>query len=236
MERLGIMQPYFFPYIGYFSLIKHTDKFILLDEVQFIRHGWIERNRILKQTGGWQYIAVPLKKHTQKTRIKDIEINNSQSWKKKIIDQIGYYRKAPYYKEIKELLEKCFAIEYSDITHLNKKCLEEVCCYIGITTPIEIFSEMGIEIEPVTKSDEWALNICLALDGVKEYWNPPGGRAFFDTQKYKDKGIDLKFQEIILSPYMQNGESIMGLSIIDVLMFNSIEKVKEMLEEFYLYE
>lgn len=63
--RLGIMQPYFFPYIGYFSLMKQVDEFILLDDVQFIRHGWIERNRILKPSGGWQYIAIPLKNTTK---------------------------------------------------------------------------------------------------------------------------------------------------------------------------
>ena len=99
--RLGIMQPYFFPYIGYISLIKNVDKFILLDDVQFIRHGWIERNRILKPTGGWQYISVPLEKHGQKIAIKDIKINNSQQWKSKIISQLTYYKKAPYYR-------KCF--------------------------------------------------------------------------------------------------------------------------------
>ena len=73
--RLGIMQPYFFPYIGYMSLIKNTDLFILFDDVQFIRHGWIERNRILKPSGGWQYIAVPLEKHHRDTLIKEIRIN-----------------------------------------------------------------------------------------------------------------------------------------------------------------
>ena len=96
--KLGIMQPYFFPYIGYFSLIKHTDDFILLDTVQFIRHGWIERNRILKPSDGWQYIMVPLKKHSRETLIKNIEINNEQQWKEKILAQLQHYKKqAPYF-------------------------------------------------------------------------------------------------------------------------------------------
>ena len=76
--RLGIMQPYFLPYLGYISLIKHTDEFILFDSAQFIRHGWIERNRILKPGEGWQYIAVPLVKHGQKTAFCSVEINKLQ--------------------------------------------------------------------------------------------------------------------------------------------------------------
>lgn len=76
--KLGIMQPYFLPYLGYISLIKNTDKFILFDTVQFIRHGWIERNRILKQTGGWQYIQIPLEKKQMSTVIKDVKINNKE--------------------------------------------------------------------------------------------------------------------------------------------------------------
>ena len=90
--KVAIMQPYFFPYLGYFGLINHTEKFILFDTVQFIRHGWIERNRILKPMEDWQYIAVPLKKHSQKTLIKDIEINNSIDWKNKIFAQLTHYK------------------------------------------------------------------------------------------------------------------------------------------------
>ena len=95
--KLGIMQPYFLPYIGYFSIIKHTDEFILFDSVQFIRHGWIERNRILKQSGGWQYIQVPIiKNNGRETLIKDIRINNTDNWKTKILAQIQHYKKKSY--------------------------------------------------------------------------------------------------------------------------------------------
>lgn len=92
--KLGIMQPYFFPYLGYFSLIKHTDRFILFDTVQFIRHGWIERNRILKPNEGWQYIQVPLiKDKGRDTVIKDVKIRNTENWQQKIIAQLQHYKK-----------------------------------------------------------------------------------------------------------------------------------------------
>ena len=102
------MQPYFMPYIGYYSLIKHTDEFILFDPVQFIRHGWIERNRILKQGGGWQYIQVPLiKDNGRDTLIKDVRINNSEPWKQKMLAQLQHYKKkAPYYFKVIKMLNE----------------------------------------------------------------------------------------------------------------------------------
>ena len=235
--RLGIMQPYFFPYIGYFSLIKHVDKFILLDDVQFIRHGWIERNRILKPTGGWQYIAVPLRKHDQTTRIKDIEIKNEIDWKQKILAQLVHYKRAPYYREVIQILEEIFQKEYNTITELNAAALRVSIRYLGIVTPIEIFREMDVRIGEVTSPDEWALNICKAIPEVNEYWNPPGGKTFFDSSKYKDNGIELRFEKVNITEYTQNGCSFEpGLSIIDVMMFNSPEKIYRMLDDYVLCE
>ena len=233
-KRLGIMQPYFMPYLGYFSLIKHTDMFILLDEVQFIRHGWIERNRILKQTGGWQYIGVPLKSHSQKTIIKEIEINNNMPWKARLLDQIAHYKKAPYYWRVRKLLEEALEGEIEDISHLNQKCLLTVCQYLGITTPIHVFSDMGLSIEPVREADEWALSICKEIAGEISYWNPPGGKTFFNVEKYHKNGIEIKFQQVEIKEYQQKGDTfIPGLSILDVMMFNSVSDINKMLDAYY---
>lgn len=234
--KIGIMQPYFLPYLGYISLIKNTDKFILFDTVQFIRHGWIERNRILKQTGGWQYIQVPLEKKQMSTIIKEVKINNQQKWKEKILAQLQHYKKiAPYYYKTLQILEKVFSKEYESITKLNKDLLEEICKYLGISTPIFIFSEMNLKIEEVNAPDEWALKICKALGGVEEYWNPLGGMNFFDRNKYEKENIKLYFQKINLHNYDQRKESFEeGLSIIDVLMFNSPEEINKMLDDYEL--
>ena len=182
LVKLGIMQPYFFPYIGYFSLIKNVDSFILLDEVQFIRHGWIERNRILKPQEGWQYINIPLKKHSQKTLIKDIEIHYSLQWKKKFFAQLMHYKWAPYYREVVKLLEEIFDADFHSIVDINCYSLKHICQYIGIYTPITVFSNMNLCIKKVNAPDEWALNICKAIPEVTEYWNPPGGKSFFDIK------------------------------------------------------
>ena len=112
--RLAIMQPYFFPYLGYFSLIKNTDHLILLDEVQFIRHGWIERNRMLKENDGWLYIQVPIKKDKgRNTLIKNIEVNNSLPWKEKILSQVRHYKNiAPNYSVVFNLMQEFWGEEY----------------------------------------------------------------------------------------------------------------------------
>lgn len=233
--RLGIMQPYFFPYLGYISLIKHSDKFILFDTPQFIRHGWIERNRILKPGGGWQYISVPLVKHSQKTPINKIEINNSIDWKEKILSQMVHYKKAPYYEVVMNLLQEVFEREYTDIVSLNKEALEQVCAYLRIKTDIRVFSEMNLRIDEVNAPDEWALNICKSIEGADEYWNPPGGKEFFDTSKYEQAGIEIKFQKMNLREYKQGKNAFEeGMSIIDVMMYNSLEEISRMLDDYEL--
>lgn len=234
--KLSIMQPYFLPYLGYFSLIKHTDEFILLDTVQFIRHGWIERNRILKPSDGWQYIMVPLKKYSRETIIKDIEINNDQQWKEKILAQLQHYKKqAPYFSNVIDILNEIFSKEYATIVDLNLASLKTVCNYLGINTPIQVFSLMNIDIEPANAPDEWALNICKALGNVDEYWNPPGGQSFFDRKKYENAGINLKFHSAILTDYDQKRNVFEpGLSIIDVMMFNSVDEINKMLDNYEL--
>lgn len=241
--RLAIMQPYFMPYIGYFSLIKHTDEFVLFDPVQYIRHGWIERNRILKQTGGWQYVQVPvILENGRDTLIQDALVNNKEQWQQRMLAQLQHYKKrAPYYWKVVKLLNDVFAEEYVDITHLNKKALQVVCNYLGIYRKFPIFSEMELHIGPVNAPDEWALRICEAWNkeesGEKVDWyiNPIGGTEFFDRNKYEDAGIHIAFQQMELTEYDQRAVSFeAGLSILDVLMFNSPEEINAMLDKFSL--
>lgn len=231
------MQPYFLPYLGYFSLIKNTDEMILFDTVQFIRHGWIERNRILKQNGGWQYFQVPLiKDNGRESLIKDVKIDNLQDWKGRILARLQHYRKqSPYYFRTINLLKEVFSKDYEDIVSLNKESLRIICQFLGIEREFPIFSQMGLEIEPAKSSDEWALNICLAIDGVNEYWNPIGGISFFDRKKYENAGVNLIFQQMVLKEYNQGRDVFEpGLSIIDVMMFNSPEEINSMLNCFEL--
>ena len=88
--RLGLNQPYFFPYIGHFSLIQHVDRYIIDDVVQFTDKSWMTRNRILNAQNGWQYILVPVKRHSSKSPIYEIEINNEKKWQIKLLKQMYY--------------------------------------------------------------------------------------------------------------------------------------------------
>ena len=232
---LGIMQPYFFPNLGHFSLINQVDKWIVFDPVQFIRHGWIERNRILKPDGDWQYIGVPLVKHSRDTLIKDIQIRTNDPWKQKLLSQIQHYKKkAPFYKDVVQLIESSFELETESISILNAHLLAQVCTYIGIDFDYEIYSEMEIEHGPIQHSGDWALEISKS-QGAQIYINPIGGKSIFDLDSFKENNIEIKFLEFNTIEYQQKGQPFKAsLSIIDVLLFNSAEKTKEMLNNFNL--
>lgn len=234
--KIGIMQPYFFPYIGYFSLMNAMDEFILFDTVQFIRHGWIERNRILSPVDGWQYVAVPLERHSRSTQISAIRINNNLAWKTKLLRQLEHYKKrAPHYESTIRIITNALEINTDNIVNLNKHILETICLYLGIDTKISVYSSMNLKIANVTSPDEWALNICNAVGNVDEYWNPEGGLEFFDCKKYLDKGINIKFLKMRDVPYSQFRPTYESfLSIIDVLMFNSVDEIRVMLGEYDL--
>jgi len=238
MAKIGIMQPYFFPYIGYYSLIAHTDQFILFDVVQFIRHGWIERNRTLKPQEGWQYVSVPLEKFTLGTKIQDVKIRQSEDWREKLIRQLDHYKKrAPFYKDALDTIKEALDIETTNISHLNKNILEKTCQYIGIPANFQIFSEMDLKIDPVTHPGEWALNISKSI-GALEYINPTGGVEIFDQRQFDQAKIKLSFMGNNLPNYPQRRPTFeIGLSIIDVMMFNSPEQIRVMSQDiFYLQD
>ena len=230
--KLGIMQPYFFPYLGYFNLINCVDKWIVFDTAQYIRHGWVNRNRILHPKEGWQYIIVPLRKHPRDTPIKDVQINNDQDWKRRIIGQLQHYKKkARYFRETIVLVEDCLAPEENSISRLNAFILGKVCARLGIRLDYDFFSEMDLELGPVEGPEDWALRISEAM-GAKEYVNLPGGVDLFDEQKFTDSNIKLTIRNLPPFEYSCRGyEFIPNLSVIDLLMWNEPETIKQYLDE-----
>lgn len=234
--KLGIMQPYFFPYLGYYSLIKSTDQFILFDTVQFIRHGWIERNRTLKPVEGWQYIAVPLEKKAYlRTAISELVIRNNEDWKGKLIRQLEHYKKrAPFYSETMNVIDDALNMGTTSIVKLNENILKKTCEYLQIPLKISIFSEMNLEIGEVNDPGGWALEISKTL-GASEYINPTGGMGIFNPEQYSKSGISLRFLGNNLQPYNQRRQPFeAGLSIIDVMMFNDIECINNLIDDIFL--
>ena len=225
--KLGIMQPYFFPYLGYFDLISCTDQWIVFDTAQYIRHGWVNRNRILHPTDGWQYIIVPTQHHDQKTPINEIRITDDGRWRDKLLGQLQHYKKkAPFFSTVVDLVSTCLYDTDGSLNQLNIRSLGRICAYVGIPFHHSLFSEMDLELGPVEGPGDWALRIMEAL-GASEYINPPGGVDLFDRSKFDAAGIGLTIQTPVAFVYVCDDYKYEpNLSIIDVLMWNSPEAVR----------
>lgn len=235
--KLAVMQPYFFPYIGYFQLIRATDKFIVFDVVQYIDRGWMNRNRILSpnNTEGWNYITIPVS-GPKKDLIKNIQIDTQNKKIKETIGKLTYYKhlRAPYYQDVKEIYENVINKNFSYLIDLNIESLKVVCDYLGITFNYEICSKKDYDFNKVEGPGDWSFEISKQ-ERANTYINPIGGIQLFDKKKFNDSGIELKFLKTKNIVYRQSRrEFIPSLSIIDVLMFNSKEEIKEMLNEYEL--
>lgn len=233
--KIAIMQPYFFPYIGQFQLIHATDRFVLCDDVQYIRHGWINRNRVLKPNEGFYYVTVPLAKHSSSDLIRNIRVMDDDGWKQKILRQVEHYKKkAPFYSNVCCLLSNCLATAETSIAKLNGTCLKAVCAYIGIDFTVEISSEMGLDYSNVRSTDEWAIRICEQL-GASEYLNPIGGITLYEKKKFREHELGLRFLQPTIRSYNQGRNGFEpSLSILDVMMFNSPDQIKAMLNDYEL--
>jgi hypothetical protein len=232
--KIAIMQPYLFPYIGYFSLIKATDFWVVFDNVQFIRHGWIERNRVLNSNGGCQYIKVPLVKASRQNLIKDTYIRFDENWEDKILAQLTCYKKkAPYYSEVINLIEQIFQKKHKEITSLNVLALEKISEYIGISFDYKIFSQTEMDFSSAIKeAGDWALQISKYYN-ANMYINPYGGKDIFNIESFQNEGIDIKFLKNNLDSYNQKKNKFEpGLSIIDVLMFNSPFETQKLIDSY----
>lgn len=231
--KLAIMQPYFMPYIGYFQLINSVDQFIIYDNIQYTKKGWINRNRIL-MNGKDQLITLPIKKDSDYLNVVEREL--SESWdkdKNKIINIIkSSYSKSPYFQEVFELLSKClnnpeknlFKFIYDSIVLIND--------YLAIKTPIVISS--SINADHTLKSQDKVLSLCKAQK-ADVYINSIGGVELYDKAIFKQNGIKLNFIKSDPIKYKQfNNEFISWLSIIDVMMFNSKEQIQEYLNKYTL--
>ena len=229
--KLGIMQPYFFPHLGYFDLINCTDRWIVFDTPQYIRHGWVNRNRILHPRAGWQYLIAPVQKHDRAAAINTVEVLPGTDWRQKILGQIQHYRKqAPFFLKTYELVRACLANEENSLARLNTAILASVCAYLDIRFEYEFFSDMNLALGSVRGPGEWALRICEAL-GADEYVNPPGGAAIFEPGQFEAAGIKLILRELPPLEYSCRGhEFVPHLSIIDLLMWNTPSHVKQYLE------
>jgi hypothetical protein len=229
--KLGIMQPYFFPYLGYFALIHATDLWVVFDTPQYIRHGWVNRNRILHPTHGWQYIIAPIKRHERETPISRIETAPPDEWRPRILGQLMHYKQnAPFFRRTLALVEECLAGEDPSLARRNMRILGLVCAHLGIAWRHEVFSTMNLDVGEITAPGDWALRISERL-GATEYLNPPGGTDLFEPARFTERGITLTIQAPFKFTYATPGYTFeAGLSVIDALMWNTPEAIKARLD------
>lgn len=230
--KVGIMQPYFWPYLGYFQLLNMTDKFILYDNIEYTKKGWINRNRYLCQ-GTDKYFTIPIEKDSDFLDVKDRKISRVFD-PEKLINQIKMaYIKAPFFADIYPLF--CKTVEY-DEPNLFEYIFHSIRCiteYLGIETEIIVSSKLGIGHEKKGKDKVMAL--CKSVQGT-EYINPIGGIELYDKIEFLNNGIKLQFIQMKNTiKYKQfTKDFIPALSILDVLMFNSLPEVKKMLLQYQL--
>lgn len=230
--NIGIMQPYFFPYIGYWQLINAVDEYVIYDDVNYIKGGWINRNYILLN-GKPHRVNLHIKDASPNRLIKDTEILQTQRDTEKFLMTIVQgYRKAPYFEEIYYLLDKAMnyrSINLADYLTFQLKIVVE---YLGIQTKLLLASD--IKNDKDMKGEKKIIDICRKRH-ADCYINPLGGKQLYEQENFEKYGLQLKFLKMGDIIYQQFGNSFVSrLSIIDVLMFNSIEDVNVLLDQYTL--
>ncbi|MFH1457016.1 MAG: WbqC family protein [Patescibacteria group bacterium] len=230
--KLAIMQPYFFPYIGYFQLIDLVDQFVIYDDVNFIKKGWINRNNILVDEKNY-LITLPLEKVSQNKLINEIKISDDKRKLKKILNIIFHsYKKAPYFEEMYPIITSCIQYEPINLVDYLTNSLKEICKYLNIKTNLILSSD--IEKDNQLKGQEKILEICK-IRKANHYINPIGGMEIYDREKFNRNEIKINFLKTENILYNQKTkEFIPNLSIIDVIMFNSKEESQNLLTKFSL--
>ncbi|MBV7419530.1 WbqC family protein [Comamonas sp. CMM03] len=224
---LGIMQPYFLPYIGYFQLIAAVDEFIVYDNIKYTKKGWINRNRLLSN-GEAATFSLPLRKDSDALDIVHRELSESFDRKKLLNQFIGAYGKAPYFQETIALIQDILLYDSSNLFYFLKNSITAVCKHIGIPTRIQDSSALPIDHD--LKSQDRVLAMCQATHATT-YINPIGGVELYSRDAFEARGIQLKFIQSELHPYPQNHHDFVPwLSIVDVLMFNPVQDVSAMLK------
>lgn len=227
------MQPYLFPYIGYWQLISTVDTFVIYDNIQFSKKGWFHRNNILVN-GEKTLFTIPLKKDSDYLDVKDRYLaEDAKKQITKIVSQIEQsYKKAPYFSEIHPLIKDILLNNEKNLFKYIYNSVVKICNYLEIDTKIIISST--IDINHSLKSQDKVIALNKALNATK-YINPIGGTELYEFEEFKKENIELTFLESNVPEYKQfENEFIPYLSIIDIMMFNSKNEVKRMLMEYKL--
>lgn len=228
--KLGIMQPYFFPYIGYFQLMKVVDTYVIADDVNFIKGGWANRNKMLLQGREFMFSLVTLGTSSNKL-FKDHYIAEDQSKLLKTIELS--YKKAPQFQNVFPLIEEIFEYEDKNFARFVGNSLIQIADYLDYNTKILYASE--IDSDRGLKPQDRIISDCKLL-GADTYLNAIGGMNLYDKEKFQKAGIHLQFlksKPVVYRQFCKN-EFVPCLSMLDVMMFNTVEETNELLTHYDL--
>lgn len=234
MKKVALMQPYLFPYLGYFQLIQSVDLFIVYDDVQWIKGGWINRNRILSN-GLPAYLTLPVKKGSVKDYINQREfVDDIETKKAEMLEWLTEcYADAPYFSEVFDLVRKSLSFDESIVSLFVINSIRLICEYIGVETEIILSSSIAGKNENLRGQDR-VIDIVKTMAATR-YVNAIGGQELYDQEAFANHGIELAFIKSGEIKYKQrNKPFVPGLSIIDVMMFNSPDEIKGMLQNYEL--
>jgi hypothetical protein len=222
--RVAIMQPYILPYIGYFQLISAVDRFVIYDDIKYTKKGWINRNRMLLNGRGTLF-SIPIKGASDRLHIRDRKLALDFDRGKLLNAFREAYRSAPYFSVTFPLLETIVWHNEENLFGFLHYSIVRTCDHLGIATRIEVSS--AFDIDHGLKGEAKVMALCAAT-GADIYINPIGGTELYSASSFADRGVDLSFLRSNEISYDQlGGPFIPWLSIVDVMMFNSIDAIKE---------
>lgn len=224
------MQPYLFPYLGYFQLIDSVDRFVVYDDVNYIKQGWINRNNILLNDKAFMF-NIPLNGASSFKKINETEVDNRVNWRKKLMQTFSHaYSKAPNYKRVYPIIENTINCKSDFISDVCLSGIINVCEYLSIKTLIRtssvIYNNQNLQ------SSDRVIDICKKEEATI-YINAIGGMKLYDKNIFLENGLDLKFISSGKINYKQyNNDFVSSLSIIDLLMFNTREDCEILLKNY----
>lgn len=245
-KSLAIMQPYFFPYLGYFQLINSVDDFVLYDQVAYIKNGWINRNRLVSTNSHVFYITVPLSKKRRSTNynISEVMISNEKKYRSSIMKSIEHnYHKTPYFKELRNWVKEILHFETESISKFNLNSLNSICSLLEIKPPIILSAETIRTIEaelqemnlPRNEIKYERIRLIANLFKSKVYINPIGGIEIYEREKMEKFGLKSYFLKMNPLIYRNKSSSFVpNLSTLDVLFNIGPEATKGLLREYDL--
>jgi len=230
--KIAIMQPYFLPYIGYWQLLNAVDKFVIYDNIQYTKKGWINRNRFL-QNGKEALFSIPINKGETCLNVDERTISSSFK-KEKLINQFdNAYRCSPFFYDVFPIIKHVISYDDNNLFQYILHSIKVICSYLKIDSSKIVISSK-ITIDHSLKSENRVIALCHEL-GANKYYNPIGGTSLYDKENFANKNIILSFLQAQPFEYKQLTHKFTPwLSIVDIMMFNSLDAVQEMLNKYSL--